>query len=312
MKDFLTMAQCPSGLLRDLIDLTLEVKRRPAAFADTMRRRTLVMLFEKPSLRTRVSFETGMSQMGGHAIYYDLGKSPFGKGKESIEDTARVLSRYADLIMARLFEHQVIVELARHATVPVINGLTNDAHPTQILADLVTIREHKGPLKGLTLAYLGDSRNNVTHSLLAGCTKVGMSVRVGCPPGAEFNPDPAMVKMANGFAKRTGGHIVITDDPAEAVRGADIVYTDSWMSYHIPEEQTAARRKVFLPYQVNARLMRKAKKNAIFMHCLPTTRGCEVTAEVVDGPQSVVFDEAENRLHAHKAIMLRLLAEHGE
>lgn len=308
MKDLVSLADWPRKAIDDTLALGLDLKRNPAKYASVMERRTLVMLFEKPSLRTRVSFEIGMTQMGGHAIYYDLGTSPLGAGKETVEDTAQVLSRYADVIMARLFEHSTIVGLANHATIPVINGLTNDEHPTQILADLMTIVEHKGRLEGLRLAYLGDGRNNVTHSLMLGCAKVGMHLRVGCPREPAFSPHPDFVKRALKIARTTGAEVDITDNAARAVRGADVVYTDSWMSYHIPEEQMAGRRERFMPYQITGELMRKAKKNAIFMHCLPAVRGCEMTADVIDGPQSVVFDEAENRLHIHKAIMLRLMS----
>ena len=309
MKDLLSISDWTASRIHAVLALGLDLKRDPAKYRDALRDRTLVMLFEKPSLRTRVSFEAGTTQMGGHAIYYDLGTSPLGKGKESAEDTARVLSRYADVIMARLFEHKTIVALARHATVPVINGLTNDEHPTQILADLMTILETKGRLAGLTLAYVGDGLNNVTHSLMLTAAKVGMNVRVGCPDDPAYRPDPAVVRRTALLAGKTGSAVEITAGPAAAVKGADVVYTDSWMSYHIPEEQMAGRKARFAPFQVNAALMKRARKGAIFMHCLPAVRGCEVTDEVIDGPQSVVFDEAENRLHIHKAIMLHLLRE---
>ncbi|MBU4459081.1 MAG: ornithine carbamoyltransferase [Verrucomicrobia bacterium] len=309
MKDLLSISDWTAARIRSVIALGLDLKRDPAKYRDAMRDMTLVMLFEKPSLRTRVSFEAGATQMGGHAIYYDLGTSPLGKGKESVEDTARVLSRYADVIMARLFRHRDIVALAKHATVPVINGLTNDEHPTQILADLMTILEKKGRLEGLTLAYLGDGLNNVTHSLMLAAAKVGMNVRIGCPDDPAYRPDPAVVRRTALCAGKTGSAVEITAGAAAAAKGADVVYTDSWMSYHIPEEQMAGRKARFAPYQVNAALMKGARKGAIFMHCLPAVRGCEVTAEVIDGPQSVVFDEAENRLHVHKAIMLHLLDE---
>jgi len=307
MKDLISISDWSADRMRRVLDLALRIKRHPETVCDAMRDRTLVMLFEKPSLRTRLSFEAGMTQMGGHAIYYDLGRSPFGKGKETIEDTARVISRYADIIMGRLFEHSVMRAMATHATVPVINGLTNDEHPTQILADFMTILEQKGRLDGVTLAYVGDGLNNVTHSLMLAGAKLGMNVRVGSPPDASYRPDPAVVRRASRFAAQTGAIIEVADGAPPAVRGADIVYTDTWMSYHIPEEQRQERLTRFLPYQVNAALMKRAKKTAVFMHCLPAVRGCEVTDEVIDGPQSVVFDEAENRLHVHKAIMLHLL-----
>ena len=306
-----TLETWSGALIGEILDAAAELKRSPERYADAMKRRTLLMIFEKPSLRTRVSFETGTTQLGGHAIYYDLANSPLGAGKEEISDLVRVVSRYVDIIMARLFEQAHIDQMARLATVPVINALTNYEHPCQILADLLTIREHKGRLAGLTLAYLGDGNNNVTHSLLFGCAKAGMNIRVGCPAGAEYSPLDAVLASATAAAKAAGAQVLVTADPVEAVAGADVVYTDSWMSYHIPEHKKEARVRVFKPYQVNAELMRKARPDAIFMNCLPAARGYEQTAEVIDGPQSVVFDEAENRLHVQKAVMLRLLAESG-
>ena len=276
-----------------------------------MRRKTLLMIFEKPSLRTRVSFETGMSQMGGHAIFYDTSTSPLGAGKESIEDTVKTVSRYVDLIMARLFEHSKVEEMAKFAAVPVINALTNFSHPCQILADLMTIQEKKGRLKGLTLAYLGDSNNNVTHSLLFGCAKMEMNIRIGCPPGDQFGPNKKVLSEAVRISKKAGTEVKVTNDPVEAVQGADVVYTDSWMSYHIPPHELNERVRIFTPFQVNAKLMKHAARDAIFMNCLPALRGYEQTAEVIDGPQSVVFDEAENRLHVQKAVMIKLLEKSG-
>jgi ornithine carbamoyltransferase len=307
MKHLITLNDWTGEEILHVLDLADAMKAEPAKYADLMRRRMLVMIFEKPSLRTRVSFETGMCQMGGDAIYYDMSTSPMGAGKETIHDSIKVLSRYADVVMARLFKHADIEEMARHATIPVINGLTNDTHPCQILADLQTVREKKGRLKGLTLAYLGDAFNNVTHSLIYGCVKLGMAIRVGCPEGSDYSPAQEVLKNAAAAAEKTGGGFTVTHDAAEAVRGADVVYTDSWMSYHIPKEELDARVKVFQPYQVNGVLMAQAKPDAIFMNCLPAIRGYEQTAEVLDGSQSVVFDEAENRLHAQKAVMARLL-----
>lgn len=294
-------------LIREVIALGREMKRNPGAYADAMNRKTLLMVFEKPSLRTRVSFETGMSQMGGHAIFYDMTTSPLGAGKETIHDTVKTVSRYVDIIMARLYEHAKIQEMARFSTVPVINALTNFEHPCQVLSDLMTIEEKKGGLRGLTLSYLGDSNNNVTHSLLFGCAKMGINMRVGCPPGEDFCPNSKVVQKATETAKKEGACIEVLHDAAAAVRDADVVYTDSWMSYHIPAHQLNERVRVFTPYQVNAELMKKAKPDAIFMNCLPALRGYEQTADVIDGPQSVVFDQAENRLHLQKAVMLTLL-----
>lgn len=295
------------GLIREVIGLGRKMKADPAPYANAMHGKTLLMIFEKPSLRTRVSFETGMTQMGGHAIFYDMSTSPLGAGKETVQDTARTVSRYVDIIMARLYEHSKILEMARHSTVPVINALTDFEHPCQILADLMTIEEKKGRLAGLTLAYLGDGNNNVTHSLLYGCAKVGMNIRVGCPAGAEYSPHPKVVSEAQEVGKETGADVVVMHEAVPAVQGADVVYTDSWMSYHIPPHKLNERVRIFSPFQVNADLMAHAASDAIFMHCLPALRGYEVTAEVIDGPQSVVFDQAENRLHLQKAVMLKLL-----
>lgn len=308
LNHLITLDDWPVGEILGTLDLGCAMKREPIRWAATLERKTICMLFEKPSLRTRVSFETAMTQMGGHAIYYDLNGSPLSSGKETIEDTARVLGRYVNGIMARLFRHDVIEALARHAAVPVINGLTDYAHPTQILADLMTVQEKKGALRGLTLAFLGDGCNNVTHSLLTGCAKAGMNIRVGCPRSPEAMPDPQAVTRSREFAAESGSRIDITHDAAEAVRGADVVYTDSWMSYHIPTAKLNQRIALFTPFQVNAELMRLAAPDAIFMNCLPAQRGYEQTAEVIDGPQSVVFDQAENRLHAHKAVLVKLLA----
>ena len=226
--------------------------------------------------------------------------------KESIADTARTSSRYVDIVMARLFEHKDIEEYAKNSSVPVINALTNFSHPCQILADLLSIKEKKGKLSGLKLAYLGDSNNNVTHSLLFGCSIIGIDIFVACPNGKEYEPNEIVVKKSKEFAEANSSKVVITNNAVESVKDADIVYTDSWMSYHIPKEKEPERVKLFGPYQVNAQLMRHAKSEAIFMNCLPAMRGYEQTAEVIDGPQSIVFDQAENRLHMQKAILIWL------
>ncbi|MFH1391082.1 MAG: ornithine carbamoyltransferase [Candidatus Diapherotrites archaeon] len=292
--------------LIEIIDKSAEIKAEPEKFEKEMKGKTLLMLFEKPSLRTRVSFETGMTRMGGHAIFYSIKDSPLGK-KESIEDTAKTASRYVDIIMARLFKQEDMDSLAENAEVPVINALTDKYHPCQIVADLLTIKEKKGKLKGIKLAYLGDSNNNVTHSLLLGCSMVGMDITVGCPEGEEYEPKKDVIEKAKKNAEETGSKVEIVNDAEKAVENADVVYTDSWMSYHIAETEKEARIKIFMPFQVNEKLMSKAKDNAIFMNCLPAIRGMEQTAEVIDGKQSVVFDEAENRLHTQNAIMLHLM-----
>jgi len=311
MRHLLTLREWTPEQIAEAVALARAVKADPARYADTLRRKTLCMLFEKPSLRTRLSFEAGMNQLGGHAIYYDTSTSPLGAGKETIADTVRTMSRYVDIIMARLFKHEDLLEMAAHAGVPVINALTNFTHPGQILADLQTIEEHKGRLAGLKLAYLGDSFNNVTHSLLFACPKMGMHLSVGCPAGPETEPDPAVARTAAEDAARTGVRFEVVHDAAAAVREADVVYTDSWMSYHIPKDQAEARAALFAPFRVTSDLMARARPDAVFLNCLPAVRGMEQTADVIDGPQSVVFDEAENRMHMHKALMLILLRDAG-
>lgn len=312
MLHLITLKDWTAEQIGAVLDLGAEVKRNPVKFENVMHRKTLLMVFEKPSLRTRVSFEVGMGQLGGHAIFYDTSTSPLGAGKESVHDTVKTVSRYVDLIMARLFEHAKIEEMAKFATVPVINALTNFSHPCQILADLMTIQEKKGRLQGLTLAYLGDSNNNVTHSLLYGCTKMGMNIRIGCPEGDGYSPAKEVFNHAVKTGRKNNVEVKLTHDPVEAVKDADVVYADSWMSYHIPPHELNDRVRIFTPYQVNAELMKHAKPDAIFMNCLPALRGYEQTAEVIDGPQSVVFDEAENRLHVQKAVMIKLLKESGK
>jgi ornithine carbamoyltransferase len=264
--------------------------------------KTLAMIFEKPSTRTRVSFEVGMWQLGGYALYLSASDLQLGRG-ETIADTAQVLSRYVDGIMARVFAHQTILDLAKYSRVPVINGLSDYTHPCQGLADLFTIYEKKGRFSGLKLAYLGDG-NNVAHSLLYGCSKVGMSITLGCPKGYE--PNPKVVSEAKKEAKRNGCEVKVTNDPKEAVKGADIVYTDVWASMG-KEKEHAERVKIFKPYQVNAKSVKEAKEDYIFMHCLPAHRGEEVTDEVADSENSVIFDQAENRLHTQKALMALIM-----
>jgi ornithine carbamoyltransferase len=290
----------------NVIKLGVAVKADPEKWSDACRNKTLLMFFEKPSLRTRLSFETGMTQMGGHAIYYNIKDSALGK-KENIHDFGKVACRYADIIMCRLFSHAILEEIAENSSVPVINGLTDFSHPCQILADLMTVQEKKETLRGLKLTYLGDSFNNVTHSLIYGCAMAGMDIAVGCPDNPKMSPDPAVIKECRDVIGLTGSKIEVLHDAKAAAKDADVVYTDSWMSYHIPPEEEAARVKAFTPYQVNEELMAEAKPNAMFMNCLPAMRGYEQTADVIDGPQSVVFDEAENRMHAQKAVILKLL-----
>ncbi len=260
--------------------------------------KTLAMIFEKPSTRTRVSFEVGMWQLGGYALYLSANDLQLGRG-ETIGDTAQVLSRYVQGIMARVFAHQTILDLAKYSRVPVINGLSDFSHPCQGLADLFTVYEKKGKLEGLRLAYVGDG-NNVAHSLLYGCSKVGMNITLGCPKGYE--PDAKVVEQAREEAKRTGCEVKVTHDPKEAVKGADVVYTDVWASMG-KEKEREERIKVLKPYQVNPQLVKAAQEDYIFMHCLPAHRGEEVVDEVADSKNSVIFDQAENRMHTQKAVM---------
>ncbi len=260
--------------------------------------KTLGMIFTKPSTRTRISFETGIYQLGGIGMYFGPNDLQLGKS-ESISDTAKVLSRYLSGIMIRTFAHQDVVDLAANASIPVINGLTDLLHPCQVLADLFTILEKKGKLNGLKLAYIGDG-NNMAHSLLNGCSKVGMHISIASPSG--YKPNAEIVNNAKKNAKYMGSKVEILDDPVKAVKNADIVYTDVWASMG-QESEAAERRKKFMKYQVNPKLVKNAKDDYLFMHCLPAHRGDEVVNEVADSPNSVIFDEAENRLHVQKAIM---------
>jgi len=261
------------------------------------------MVFEKPSLRTRVSFEVGMKQLGGHAIYIGPDEVQIGK-RESVSDVANVLSRYVNVIMYRAFSNQIMRELAKHASVPVINGLDDMEHPCQCAADLLTVLEHKKKLAGLRLVYVGDG-NNVCNSLLLGCAVTGMNMRAATPK--DFKPNADLLAKAQEIAKGKGCTIEVTSNPFQAVEGADVLYTDTWVSMG-QEAEKAQREKLFLPYQVNDKLVEKAAKDYIFLHCLPAHRGLEVSAEIIDGSHSVVFDEAENRMHAQKAIIVAALS----
>ncbi len=290
--------------LEEIIDLGLEMKRRQRMVEvyEPLKDKSMAMIFEKPSTRTRVSFEVAMTQLGGHALYLSPRDMQLGRG-ETIADTARVLSRYVDAIVYRAYKHENVVDLAENASVPVINALDDLEHPCQIVADLMTIKEKKGGFRGLKLAYVGDG-NNVAHSLMLGAAIVGMNFYIACPEGYE--PKKDIVGEARKIANETGAKIVITHDPVEAVKDADVIYTDVWVSMG-DEAEKEIRLKVFKPYQVNEELVRHAKSNYIFMHCLPAHRGYEVTDDVIDSRNSVVFDEAENRLHAQKAILVRLI-----
>ncbi len=298
-RDLISLHDLIPGEVEYLLKLALRVKAHPARYKSALEGQALALLFEKPSLRTRVTFEIGMGQLGGRAIYLSPQEVGLGR-REAVKDVARNLSRWVDAVMARVFSHQSLTELAEHASVPVINGLSDFEHPCQALGDYLTLLEHKGRLPGKTLAWVGDG-NNVAHSLIYGAARLGVRMRVATPPGYE--PDRSVVAEA----QQEGGEIHLTHDPAEAVAGADAVYADVWTSMG-QEEEADARQRSFRPYQVNAQLMRMAGPQALFMHCLPAHRGEEVTDEVMDSPRSIVYDQAENRLHIQKAILLGLLS----
>jgi ornithine carbamoyltransferase len=297
-RHFLDINTLDAGTLRRMVDVARAMKRagkhvpaelKPKGIEDAI----LVMIFEKPSTRTRVSFDVAMRQLGGQTIALNHTDLQLDRG-ESLADTARVLSRYADAILIRANKHETVLELAKNATVPVINGLTDRSHPCQVIADIMTFEESKGPIKGRTVAWVGDG-NNVAASWMHAAPRFGFALRIACP--AQLRPGPAVVE----WATQEGGDIFLTDDPAAAVNGADCVVTDTWVS--MGQTDVQRRKQMLAAYAVNRDLMNKAAAGAIFMHCLPAYRGHEVSAEVIDGPQSVVFDEAENRLHAQKAIL---------
>jgi ornithine carbamoyltransferase len=302
-KDLISMLDVKDDLI-EIMNIASDLKLRWEKGEEykPLKNMTLGMIFEKPSTRTRISFEVAMTQLGGHALYLSPKDLQMGRG-ETIADTARVLSRYVNAIMYRAFSHQMMVELARNASVPVINGLDDVEHPCQILADLLTIKEHRGEFKGLNLAYVGDG-NNVCNSLLLGCAMVGINMNVGCPGG--YLPNERIFEMANKIAQENGSHMHMVANPQQAVQNADVIYTDVWVSMG-DEDEKAKREEIFSPYQVNSNLVSLAKSDCIVLHCLPAHRGVEITDEVIDGPHSVVFDQAENRLHAQKALLVRLL-----
>ncbi len=298
-RDLLSLNDLNAAETEFLLQLGLQAKANPAAYRHALSGKTLALVFEKPSLRTRVTFEVGIGQLGGRAVF--LGPEEIGLGRrEAVKDVARNLSRWVDAVSARVFSHSTLCELAAYASVPVINALSDLEHPCQALGDYMTLLEHRGKLAGAVLAWVGDG-NNVAHSLLYGAARLGVKVRVATPAGYE--PSPEVVAAA----RREGGEILLARDPKEAVAGADVVYTDVWTSMG-QEEEAEIRQKVFPPYQVNRELMSLAGPKAVFMHCLPAHRGQEVTDEVMDAPDSVVWDEAENRMHIQKAILLALLA----
>lgn len=291
-----------------ILDTAQRMKKMPEEYREVMKYKTLLMLFEKPSLRTRLSFEAGTTQLGGHAIFYSIKDSPMGE-KENVHDTVKCASRFVDIMMARVNSRKIVDEIAEHATIPTINALDDWGHPTQILADFQTIREHLNTrdLTGLRMAYVGDLDNNVTYDLARGCALMGMEMHLAGPPGGDYDFSPEAMAECDALSAENGGKVVLCNSAEEAVKGVDVVYADTFQSYHIPKEKQAARLADLMPYQVNEKLMARAASHAIFLHCLPASREVEVSSGVIDGPQSVVFDEAENRLHAEKALMWFLL-----
>ncbi len=301
--DFISITDTPQDVLQHFMDVakTLKQQHKTTGRNDPLAAgKVMAMIFEKPSLRTRISFEVAMEHLAGYAIYVSPAEIGLGK-RESVGDVARVLSGYCDVIMARVYEHKKLKDLAQHATVPVINGLSDYSHPCQALGDLMTTQEHFGKLAGLTLAYIGDG-NNVARSLMVACARFGLRFRIASPPGYELEEtlvDRIMRQCPDlDFAK--------TADPISAVRGADVIYTDTWVSMG-KEDETHQRMPIFQPYQINSALLAQAPKTAVVMHCLPAYRGMEITDEVIDGPQSVVFQQAENRLHFQKGLLAVLL-----
>ena len=306
-RDFLTLHDITISEMQALLNLGEEVKAHPEAFAFALQRKIGALIFEKPSLRTRVTFEVGFEQMGGHAVYLAPGDIGLGK-REGVRDVARNLSRWVDVLVVRTFSQRLLEDMAYEASVPIINALTDLLHPCQALADLMTIQEAKGRLQGLHLVYIGDG-NNVAMALAHAAGKVGMHFTMVCPPGYEPNHD--LLTEARADAESTGAQIEVVHSASQVLSMADAVYTDVWTSMG-QEKESEERRRVFRNYQVNEHLMHLAPADALFMHCLPAHRGEEVTDEVLDGTQSVVLEQAENRLHAHKAILLALLTGEKE
>jgi len=306
-KDFLSIRDLSLYEFSQLLDRAAEVKKHPRKYRQALEHQILAMIFQKPSLRTRMTFEAGMLQLGGEAIYLAPSDIQMGS-REGAYDIGKNLERWVDGIMLRTFGHQIAVDLAASTKIPVINALTDLSHPCQAMADFLTLREHKGSLANLKLAYVGDG-NNVCHSLMLAAARGGTKMAVATPAGYE--PKPEMVRAAREDGQDTGFELTLTTSAEEAASGADAIYTDVWASMG-QEAEREKRARIFAPYQVNARLMSRAKKDAVFMHCLPAHRGEEVTDEVIDAPTSVVYDQAENRLHAQKAILLALMGKKGK
>lgn len=299
-RDFLTLADFSSEELKEIIKSAIKLKdeRKNGIFRKYLENKKVALIFEKSSTRTRVSFEVGVAEMGGYPLFLSRNDIQLARG-ESIRDTARTLSRYVDMVMIRTFEHERIEEFAKFASVPVINGLTNEFHPCQVMADVMTIYEKMGKYEGVKLAYVGDG-NNMAHSLLIGCTKFGIDISIATPE--KYQCLPEVVEKAKTIAAETGAKVEITNDPFKAVKGADFIYTDVWASMGF-EDEAEERKKIFMDYQVNKKLLEATGKRTYFMHCLPAHLGEEVTEDVFESEISIVFDEAENRLHAQKAIM---------
>jgi len=286
----------------EILNLSERIKLNPQKYGDSLKGRALIMLFELASLRTHISFDSGMAQLGGHAIFYDIKSGGFTRG-EGLEDGVKVLSRYVDCIMARVLKQEDIERIGASSTVPVINGMTNTYHPCQNLADLLTIMEKKGGFEGLKIAYVGDGGCNTAYSTMIGCSSVGMKVTVVCPDYTMYSPKQ---EWLNNVRKHSGKTVEVSHDPFKGVDGADVIYTDVWVSAGM-EEEKQERMKVFPPFQVNSELVSHGKPDCIVMHCLPAHRGLELTSEVMDSPQSVVFDQAGNRMHAQKGLLFWLL-----
>lgn len=303
-EDFLSLKDYSTEEILDLLNLAIELKKPENKHLPLLKGKVLGMIFEKSSTRTRVSFEAGMLQLGGHAMFLSSQDTQLGRG-ETIADTARVLSGYLDGLMIRTFHQSAVEELAQFSSIPVINGLTDDYHPCQVLADLMTLIEHFGELKGRKLAYIGDG-NNMANSLMIGAAKVGLDIAIAAPKGYE--PKTEMVELAQAIAKDSGSMVTVTNDPVEAVKNSDAIYTDVWASMG-QEAEAIKRLNDFEGFQVNADLVQHAKADYIFMHCLPAHREEEVTTDILEGPHSVIFQEAENRLHAQKAVLVTLMGD---
>lgn len=303
-KDLISIGELESETIFEILDLAKEIKSDKAKYADSLKGKSIGLIFQKPSNRTRVSFEIGMVQLGGHAAYLGSNEIDMGK-RESVKDVAAVLSRYLDGLVARTYKHDDVKELAKYATVPVINGLSDSAHPCQALSDIFTIREKFGSFKSITLSYIGDG-NNVLNSLMCAAVKAGLNMNIATPKGYE--PSGELVEIAKAFAEASGSKLEFSNDPKRAAKNADVIYTDVWVSMG-QESQVKEREKAFKSFQINDQLMNAANGNCLVMHCLPAHRGHEITDSVIDSKNSIIYDQAENRMHVQKAILLMLLGK---